>query len=184
MNKLISALILALGLIFLTQPAFATGRLTVFIWSEYMDPAIISTFEKTHNIKVRLDYYESNEEMLAKLQSGGLGHYDIIVPSTYIIPSLLNAKLLVPLEHEKLPNIANLSPMFTDIEVDPKNEYTVPYQWGTSAMSLRNPGVENLEHSWSVIFDPQSEVGSFVLFDTARDALGSALKYLGYSLNT
>ena len=69
-------------------------------------------FEKATGIKVQLDLYESNEEMIAKLQAGGLGQYDIIIPSDYIMPSLINLNLLTPLDHSKIPNLKNLGHKF------------------------------------------------------------------------
>ncbi len=160
----------------------ADESLTVFIWSEYMDPEVITAFEEKHNIKVRLDYYESNEEMVAKLQSGGLGQYDVIVPSTYFVASLKKLDLISPLDKAQLPNLKNIAPEFTGLDVDPQGDDVVPYQWGTSGFLVRAKDTANL--SWNVFFDPQAEVGSFILFDTARDAIGSALRYLGYSLNS
>ena len=47
------------------------NKLNVFIWSEYIDPEIVSSFEKKFNCKVTLDLYEDNESMLAKLEGGG-----------------------------------------------------------------------------------------------------------------
>ncbi|MDL2226955.1 spermidine/putrescine ABC transporter substrate-binding protein [Deltaproteobacteria bacterium OttesenSCG-928-M10] len=178
-------LVLVLGLLLVfAAPAFAAGQLSIFMWSEYMDPEIITAFEKEYDIKVRLDYYESNEEMVAKLQHGGLGLYDIIVPSTYTVASLRNLDLIEPLNHELLPNIQNLDPAFTAMTADPGNEYTVPYQWGTSGLGVRATDISQVKKSFAVLFDPAAEVGPFVVFDTARDAIGSALKYLGYSMNS
>ncbi|MDR1085975.1 MAG: spermidine/putrescine ABC transporter substrate-binding protein [Deltaproteobacteria bacterium] len=157
-------------------------QLNLFIWSEYMDPEVISDFEKKFNAKIRLDFYESNEEMIAKLQSGQQGTYDLIVPSTYYIPTLTNLGLIQPLNRELLSNIENLMPEFTKIDVDPGNKYSVPYQWGTSGLVTR--GTKSLPFSWKIIFDSQANHGNFLIFDTARDAMGSALKYLGYSANT
>ena len=179
------ALVLILGLLFAAAaPAHAAGQLSVFMWSEYMDPEIITAFEKKFDVKVRLDYYESNEEMVAKLQHGGLGLYDIIVPSTYTVASLKNLDLIEPLNHELLPNIKNLDPTFTTMTADPGNTYTVPYQWGTSGLGVRVKDISQVKKSFAILFDPAAEVGPFVVFDTARDAIGSALKYLGYSMNT
>jgi spermidine/putrescine transport system substrate-binding protein len=156
-------------------------QLNLFIWSEYIDPEIISGFEKRHNVKVRLDYYESNEEMIAKLQSGLEGAYDLIVPSTYYIPTLINLNLIQPLDHSKLTNLGNLMPEYTQVEVDPGNRFTVPYQWGTSGLVARSE--TPLPATWKIIFGDKNP-GNFLLFDTARDALGSALKFLGHSANT
>ncbi|MDA0710255.1 MAG: spermidine/putrescine ABC transporter substrate-binding protein, partial [bacterium] len=41
-----------------------------------------------------------------------------------------------------------------------------------------------LTPSWSVIFDPGKQVGTFLMIDEMRDQLGVALVYLGYSSNT
>ena len=166
-----------------TALAAPKDQLTVFIWSEYIDPDVVKDFEDETGIKVRLDYYESNEEMIAKLQSGGVRQYDLIFPSTYFMPALKSLNLIQPLDHSRLPNLANLDPEFSRrMEEDPGHEFSVPYQWGTSGLVVRD--MEAPEASWSLLFKPRKGSGSFILFDTARDALGSALKYLGYSLNS
>ena len=105
MKKLI-LLFVALSVIFGGTALAAGDELKIFIWSEYMDEENMpKDFEKATGIKVRLDLYESNEEMMAKLQAGGVSQYDIIVPSDYIMPSLINLKLIQPLDHSKLPNL-------------------------------------------------------------------------------
>lgn len=182
--KKVFSLVLALLICCWTSWASASGSLTILIWSEYMDPDIISSFEKAHSVKVRLDYYESNEEMVAKLQSGGLGQYDIIVPSTYAMPSLKNLDLIQPLNHELLPNLKNLEPSFTEMAADPGNKFTIPYQWGTSGLAVRHKNVAQVKPSWDILFATGREIGSFIIFDTARDALASALKFQGFSVNT
>ena len=178
------AVIVALLVFSLSGAALAAGKLTVFIWSEYMDPEVISSFEKKFDVKIKMDYYESNEEMVAKLQSGGLGQYDIIVPSTYIIPTLKQLNLIQPLNHALIPNIKNVDEAFSKMEADPGNKLTIPYQWGTSGLIARVPEGRQIEDSWKMLFDPASEIGGFIMFDTARDTIGSALKYLGYSFNS
>jgi spermidine/putrescine transport system substrate-binding protein len=72
-------------------------------------------------------------------------------------------------------------PIFTQLEVDPGNKYSVPYQWGTSGLVVRQK--EPPKATWDLIFNNPNP-GNFLLFDTARDALGSALKFLGFSMNT
>ena len=164
--------------------AVAAGRLTIFIWSEYIDPGIIASFEREHDIKVRLEHYDSNEEMLAKLNNGGLGQYDIIVPSTYAVPNLKDMDLLQPLNHNLLPNLKNIDPAFTQLSSDPNCKFTVPYQWGTSGLAVRHKDVTQVQQSWKLIFSPGHEIGSFIMFDNSREALATALKFQGYSINT
>ena len=177
--------ILALFLVVAAGPVQAAPQdhLTVFIWSEYIDPAVVKDFEQDTGLKVRFDYYESNEEMIAKLQSGGVRQYDLIFPSTYFLPALKNLKLIQPLDKSKLPGLANLDPEFSrKLVEDPGHEFSVPYQWGTSGLVVRGEG--KVEASWSSLFRPPAGSGSYIIFDTARDAIGSALKFLGYSLNS
>ena len=70
---------------FATAALGQKNQLNLFIWSEYIDPQIITDFETEYDCKVTIDLYEDNESMLAKLQSGGAALYDICVPSDYII---------------------------------------------------------------------------------------------------
>ncbi|MDR2141321.1 MAG: spermidine/putrescine ABC transporter substrate-binding protein, partial [Deltaproteobacteria bacterium] len=115
-SGLVVVVALALGLVGASSEVWAADpprQLNLFIWSEYMDPDIITNFEKTHNVKVRQDYYESNEEMIAKLETGRQGIYDVIVPSTYFIPALKSLDLIQPLNHALIPNIKNISSSFT-----------------------------------------------------------------------
>ncbi|MDR1050850.1 MAG: spermidine/putrescine ABC transporter substrate-binding protein [Deltaproteobacteria bacterium] len=159
-------------------------KLTIFIWSEYIDPDVITDFEKTRGVKVQMDFYESNEEMISALQTGRQGNYDIIVPTTYYLPALISLNLIQPLNKSLLPNIGNVDPFFANVDEDPGNLYTVPYQWGTSGLVVRGSNPEEFEDSWSLLFDPEVNKGNFILFDTARDVIGGALLYLGYSVNT
>jgi len=183
MKKNFLVLFLTLLMAGFSVPALAAGQLVVFMWPEYIDPELIADFEKKHDLKVVFDYYESNEEMASKLQGGGLGKYDIIMPSTYIVPSLLNLKMLQALDPALIPNLKNISPEFQGMEVDPGLKYTVPYLWGVSGLAVRADDPAAVEPTWGLIFDPAKELGPFVILDNARDALGGALKYLGYSLN-
>lgn len=159
-------------------------RLNIYTWSDYMDPQVVKDFSRKYNVDVYEDLFESNEEMMAKLQTVGLGQYDIIVPSTYIMPALINLKLIQPLDHAKLTNLKNIDPYFNELDYDPQNEYTIPYQWGLSGLVARPPKGVELEPSWNLIFDPQKSIGGVIMLNTGRDVIGSALKYQGKSLNS
>lgn len=162
----------------------AKNKLNIFIWSEYIDPAIIENFAKEYGCQVTVDLYEDNESMMAKLQGGGAGLYDIIVPSDYIIPALLKNKLLAPLRRENIPNFQNLDPQFLNREYDAGNKYTAPYQWGTVGLYVRKKPGETIEETWGLLFDEKKQIGPFLMMDDARATIGAALRYLGYSVNT
>lgn len=158
--------------------------LNLFIWSEYIDPKIVTDFEKKFACKVNIDLYEDNEAMLAKIQGGGARLYDVIVPSDNIVPALLKQNLLAPLRHENIPNLKNLEVKFANPAYDPGNKFTVAYQWGTVGILARKVNGKPEPDSWGVFFDPKQQAGSFMLMDSVRDTVGAALKFKGHSVNT
>ncbi|WP_117236905.1 polyamine ABC transporter substrate-binding protein [Thermus sediminis] len=172
--------ILVILAVFLT-PGLAQKELRLFIWSEYIDPAILEAFSKETGLRVRVDLYESNEELIAKLRAGGVGQYDLIFPSDFYVPSLIQLKLVRPLDHAKIPNLKNLDDRFKNPPFDPGNRYSAAYQWGTTGLIYRKDRVPE-PRSWAVLFkEPKAP---FILMDSPREMLGNVLKYLGYSVNT
>ena len=85
----------------------------------------ISGFEEEYGVEVIYDTYESNEEMLAKLQAGAAG-YDVVFPTGYIIEAMIAGGLLSPIRRDLLTNWGNLSPIFLDPPFDPGNTHSVP----------------------------------------------------------
>jgi spermidine/putrescine transport system substrate-binding protein len=161
------------------------ARLHLFIWSEYIDPAVITAFEKRHSCKVTVDLYEDAESMLAKVQGGGVSLYDVVVPPDHIVPAMVKLKLLAPLRHERIPNLKNLDKQFLNPPYDGGNQFTVPYQWGTLGIFARQPAGRNpLPRTWGLLFDAKLQPGPFLLIDSPRDMLGAALKYKHHSLNS
>lgn len=185
----IAVILFTCGIVFfLVAPLDSTAQqrtLNFYNWADYIDPDIISSFEKKTGIKVIQDVYESNEDMIAKLQGGGVSQYDVVVPSEYIIPTMLDLKLLQPLDKSKLSNIKNLSPNFLNHPVDPENKYTLAYLWGTTGLAYRKDKLtSDFKRSWGLIFDPAQQQGPFVLINDQRDMIGSAALFLGYDINT
>ena len=162
----------------------AEQRLNLFIWSEYIDPGVVTEFEKQFNCKVVVDLYEDAESMLAKVQGGEVSLYDVAVPPDYLVPTMAKLKLLAPLRHENIPNLKNLDTKFANPPYDRNNRYSVAYQWGTVCILTKKNADAPLPESWSVLFDPKRQAKSFVLMDSMRDTLGAALKFKGYSLNS
>src|SRR4030095_9053093 len=109
-------------------------KLFVYNWEDYVNPNTIPQFEKEFGVKVTYDTYPSNEQLLAKLQAGGV-KYDVIFPTQNFLPIYIPQKLPAPLNHEHLPNLQNVLERFRDTPFDPGNTYTVPYGWGTTGMA-------------------------------------------------
>ena len=158
--------------------------LNLFNWSEYMDPAILKDFEKKFKVKVNVSLFESNEDMIAKLETSGKGQYDVVVPGQYAVPILAKKGLVEKLDKAQIPNLKNLSKKFVNPSYDPGNTYSAAYQWGTVGIVYRKDKVKNFDPSWSLLFDKAKQQGPFIMMDSTREMLGPALMYLGKSLNT
>ncbi len=171
-------------LFFLQVGIPAEETLSVFIPSGYLPPNLIQEFEKQFHCKTVVDLYEEPESMLAKLQSGGAGLYDVLIPTDYTVPALIKQNLLAPLRHDRVPNIKKLDAKFLHQPFDPENNYTAAFQWGTVGIYARKKAGEALDESWGLFFDPKQKAGPVVLLDSMRDTIGAALKYKGYSFNS
>jgi spermidine/putrescine transport system substrate-binding protein len=159
-------------------------QLNLYIWSEYIDPEIVKAFEAKESCKVTIDLYEDNESMIAKLQGGGTSLYDVVVPGNYVIPVMVKLGLLAPLRKENIPNLANLDEKFVNPSFDPGNTHSVAYQWGTVGIYLRKKPNQKVDETWGLLFDSGKKPGAFLLMDSIREMMGSALKYKGHSVNS
>ena len=182
----LAACILALGC-WTTPPAraAATQTLNLFIWSSYIDPALVTAFEKKYNVTLVETDYASNAEMSAKLKAGGDSQYDVVVPSSYYVPELAAEGLLAPIDHTALPNFSNLYPKFQNPSYDPGDKYSIPYQTGTTGIVYDPAKLKNVPQSWAALYDPTVNPNyPFVLpKGEGRDQIASACAYLGYGFN-
>ena len=169
------------------QPAMADlgpieKELHVYNWSDYIAEDTVPNFQKEFGVKVTYDTYESNEEMVAKLQAGATG-YDIVVPSGYIVPVMVATDLITPVHRKYITNFNNISPIFQNLATDPGNKYTVPWQWGTSGIAYRTDKVKTPMDSWAVFHDKRF-AKKMTMMDDGREVIGSQLRFRGHSLNS
>jgi spermidine/putrescine transport system substrate-binding protein len=168
------------------DPSRLSSTVSFYNWANYIDESILSMFEAECGVRVIYDTYASNEDLLAKLQAGATG-YDLIVPSDYMVSIMLELEMLRPLDHGNLPNLVNISDRFADAPYDPGFVYSVPYQWGTTGITVDLDVIDDAPDGWAALFDPDivsQYNGRVSLLNDARETLGAALKYLGYSVNS
>lgn len=161
--------------------------LRLFNFPEYLDEGLVSEFRERYGVRIVQDYFDTNEAMITRLIAGGGGQFDLVVASDYAVAILADAGQLQPLDASLLPNRANLHPALTSLPYDSENRYSIPYQWGTTGIGLREDRVSGSESDWStwaVLFDPAREVGRFALLDDPRESIGAALIFLGHSVNS
>lgn len=154
MKGIVRGLVTAIAMCSAATAAQARETLYLFSWTEYMDPALITAFEKRYDVDVVQSYYGSLGEMYARLQSGGDRQFDIIVPSNYYIPRLISGGLVQPIDRSKLPHLASLKPQFTNPVYDPGLRYSVPYLWGTTGLVYDIRDFPQAPDNWGILFDP------------------------------
>ena len=167
-----------------SQP-YAGQTLHVYNWGEYTGENIISGFEELTGAKVIMDNFDSNEQMYIKVANGDA--YDVLVPSDYMIQRMMQEKMLQKLEPETRKEcLGELVDAIKGLPYDPKNEYSIPYFWGTVGIvyDKRKVSEEDLEKDGWDIFLGQKFKGDIYLYDSERDSFMMALKALGYSMNT
>ncbi len=153
----------------------------VYIWTNYLPQDVVDEFERRTGIHANVDTYDSNEAVLAKLQSG-VASYDLAVPSDYMLKILIPQKLVLPLDHGRLPHLKNLDPRFLNQKYDPGNGHSVPYLWGTTGIGYDRKKIQPAVDSWSALFD-SSHAGRILMLDDQREAFGAALRLMGKSVN-
>ncbi|MGI5906200.1 MAG: ABC transporter substrate-binding protein [Candidatus Pararuminococcus gallinarum] len=205
MKRVLSLCSIILLLITFTLPAFAQievedegyyqkfqGQnisINVYNWGEYISDGaeegtinVNKEFEELTGIKVNYSTYASNEELYAKLKSGGAS-YDIIIPSDYMIGRMVKEDMLEPLNFENIPNFQHINEQFVNPAYDPDNAYSVPYTWGTVGIIYNTTMVDGDVDSWDILWDARY-MGDILMFANSRDAFAIAQKRLGYSFNS
>ena len=170
---------LALGAMF-ANVGFAAGELNIYNWGNYTNPTLIEKFEAAHDVKVTLSDYDSNDTMLAKVKAGGHG-YDIAVPSDYMVKIMIDEDLLLETKPNEMENYDNLIEAFKTVYFDDGRNYSVPWQWGTTGVTVNTSTYGGDIDTWSVVFEPPEELqGKINVVPEMNDVMNAALFYKGF----
>ena len=166
--------------------------INVYNWGEYIavddgEEGAFDTnaeFEKLTGIKVNYTNFASNEEMYAKLKSGGAS-YDIIIPSDYMIARMINENMLEELNFDNIPNFSLIMDKFKVGDYDPEGRYSVPYTWGLVGIIYNKTLVDPEDNvaSWNILWN-EKYAKDILMFSNSRDAFAISQFRLGYSVNT
>jgi putrescine transport system substrate-binding protein len=163
--------------------------LNVYNWSDYIQPTVITDFEKEYGIHVNYDVFDSNEILETKLLTGHT-NYDIVAPSGAFLERQIQADIYQKLDKSQLPNLKNVDPDVARAEAlyDPGNQYSVDYMWITSGVgynvaAIRARMPDAPLDSWRMLFDPAvaahfKDCGISIL-DAPSEVVGTVLLYLG-----
>ena len=156
--------------------------LRVYTWADYLEPGLAKQFEKENSCKLQIDTFDSNEAMYAKLTAGATG-YDVLVPSSYMVKTLVRENRLLALDHAKLPNIKHVDTGYLKRALDPAMTHSVPYMMAPTCLAWLGSKVKDPVPSYSM-FDRADLKGRITLLDDMREVIGAALRSLGFSLNS
>ncbi len=176
---------MCLGLITTAFPARAAQKELVLLnWSEYMDPELVEKFEQQYNVNVREVYFESDDlrdEMLVETDGKG---FDLVVVNGIMLDTYRKRNWLASATVEQIPNLKHVDAHWLDAFAGARS-YAVPYFWGTMGIAYREDLIKTAPQGWMDLFRPAEEArGKIAMVESQRDALGMALKALGYSANS
>ena len=155
------------------------GEVNLYNWTDYISEDLLSRFSQETGIKVNLSNYDSNETMLATLAAGGTG-YDVIVPSDYIIPLLIEQDLIQPIDAHAMDNAAHIDPAFLDPYFDVGRIYTAPYLYGTTGLAVDTSQVPVPPTSWAEFFAvPEGSHGSIGMMNDQVEVVHAVLRAVG-----
>jgi len=163
------------------------ATLQVFNWVAYVNQACINHFAKKYNCKVVVTTFNTMNEALSKLRSGL--SFDVFMGVTVdVLGQLVESRLLAPLNHSYLPNIAQAWPDFTNPFYDQGWRYTVPYTIYTTGISWRKDLVhENpyaMKNGYAMPWQSRYK-GKVAILDDYREGISLGLmKNNIYDLNT
>jgi spermidine/putrescine transport system substrate-binding protein len=163
----------------------AAPELRLFTWSEYFDDAFLKSFGEKNGVKVKADYFSSNEEMLAKLQIvNGDSGYDLILPSDYMVRTLIELKMVKPFEKSKVTVTASFNKEALNPEYDPGLAFTVPLAVGTTGIAVNAKLAPNAPTSisWKEMMENPAYKGKVTLLDDSKEVLQMAFTILGKTM--
>lgn len=162
--------------------------INVYSWGEFISSGVDGNidvnkkFTEETGIKVNYKTFQNNEELFAKLYSGG-SDYDVIIPSDYMVSKLIENGMLEKLDFSNIPNYNLINEDFKSLNFDPKNEYSVPYMWGMVGIFYDKNEIKPEEVAWDILWNEKYK-NRILMFDNARDSFAISLLRLGYSVNT
>lgn len=182
LNKILRLFFLSI-LVVSCQTGGPKKRVNLYIWTYYIPDHILTLFTEETGIQVVYDTYDSNETMYAKMATGNAG-FDVTVPSGDFVSIMIEQDMLAPIQHDQIPNFLKIDPKILDLNYfDRGNRYSIPYFVGASGLNINTKEVPDYVSTWG-IFNDAALKNRMTMLNDMREAMGAALKFLGYSVNS
>jgi spermidine/putrescine transport system substrate-binding protein len=165
-------------LAWLWPAAAGAGELRMLVWTDYVSPQLVEKFERETGTHITVDTHVTYEELWERLKTGKSG-YDIAVPAEYVTRRLIKERLLEKVDAHRLPGFENIEESWRFPPFDPANDYTVPWEWGSTAFAVDTAVYGGDIDRLTALFEPPEELrGKIGMFQDARDVLTMASNYL------
>lgn len=188
-RKIIGSLLgVSFGKTFLSSSHVQAGQaincktLKIIAWERFLDPYLLTIFERLHHCKVDLTTFKTNEELFTRLNAG-LVAYDICTPSSYITPLLKSENLIKPL------NLSSLKLRESDAVIGDKvlgkavDSHSISVSWSVTGIAYHagnNPKPMKTWDSFGHVLNHRR----CALLDDMRELLGASLISIGKSANS
>jgi spermidine/putrescine transport system substrate-binding protein len=165
------------------------SKLLLYNWAEWWPEELFNNFTKEFGVQIVQDNYADTEEMATKLKLNPKAPYDLVLGAgpTNII-QLRPMGLIKELNHDWLPNVdAYMMDEYKKMPFDPGNRHQLPDFFYSTLFAYNSKHVDQndpLLGSWKFIFENEKYAGKITMLDNMYEAIGAALKYLGYSWNS
>lgn len=160
------------------------SELLLLTWSEYIAPKIVKEFERKHNAKITMVYFESNDHRTELLLESNGATYDLVLTSGEMLEPYTAQGWLAPLTSNNIPNLIHIDERWIQ-SIKGDTLYGAPYFWGTLGIAYRKDLVSKPINSWKHLFAPDKSLqGKILMARGVNDLVGMALKSLGYSANS
>ena len=165
---------------------YAQKSINLFAWPQLIDSATLQAFEVETGIKVNVTYFEANEELFVKMNATKGQGYDLIMPSDYMVHTLLKEGLLQKIDRSKLAFYNEINPVLLGHYFDRNNEYSIPFLWGVYGLGINKKFFNNSVPipSWDLVFTDICAPHKIGMVDDAREAIMIAAQYLFKSFDT
>ncbi|MEZ4832078.1 MAG: extracellular solute-binding protein [Caldilineaceae bacterium] len=135
----------------LRPPCRPHEALVIYDWAEDMSDDVLDAFAQEYGVEVTYLVYESQEEAIEMMRSGEM--YDVVVMESRYIPMLAGEQLLAKIDYRNVPNYKNISANYRGLMYDPENQFSIPYNWGTTGLVVRSDLVDEPVTHWADLWD-------------------------------
>lgn len=156
--------------------------ITLLTWDDYYDPAVLQEFTASTGIEVKTEAFDDTDTVEAAVRAEP-SRYDVIIFEGNKVEKFHELGLAKDLDRSLLPQLNNIDAKYLDLNIDPHNQVSVPYLWGTTLVAYRKDLIPDPATSWNLLWDPRYH-GKVAMLNERQETVHIALIKNGYSMNS